>query len=164
MFFRDQVAQSGAVPEPLDGLTLEIGGRQLSIVEVGQTDISPSTVVHIPELDVAVAGDAVYNEMHAMLGWSGPSGWERRLQSVDTIEKLDPKIIVCGHRNPESSYHEVTRMLDETQSYISDFAQGAQSLASAEELINLMESKYPDCGSRWTLHLSAQSWFSRRRA
>ena len=164
MFFRDQVAQPCAVPEPLDGLTLEIGDHQLSIVEVGQTDVNPSTVVHIPELDVVVAGDAVYNKMHSMLGLSGPSGWERRLQSVDTIEKLDPKIIVCGHRKPESSDHEVSRMLDETRSYISDFARGAQSLDSADELIDLMEWKYPDFGSRWTLHLSAQSWFSRRRA
>jgi glyoxylase-like metal-dependent hydrolase (beta-lactamase superfamily II) len=162
--FGDRVAKPTAVPEPLDGLSLELEGYELQIVEVGQGDIRPSTVVHIPAIETVVAGDVVYNQIHAMLGLSGPSGWERWLQSLDVIEKLDPKMIVCGHRKPESSDREASRMLDETRSYISDFAQGAQSLDNAEELINLMKSKYPDFGNRWTLHFSAQSWFSRKQA
>jgi glyoxylase-like metal-dependent hydrolase (beta-lactamase superfamily II) len=162
--FGDRVAKPTAVPEPLDGLSLELEGYELQIVEVGQGDIRPSTVVHIPAIETVVAGDVVYNQIHAMLGLSGPSGWERWLQSLDAIEKLDPKMIVCGHRKPESSDREASRMLDETRSYISDFAQGAQSLDNAEELINLMKSKYPDFGNRWTLHFSAQSWFSRKQA
>jgi glyoxylase-like metal-dependent hydrolase (beta-lactamase superfamily II) len=160
--FGDRVAKPTAVPEVLDGLTLELEGYELQIVEVGQGDIRPSTVVHIPAIDAVVAGDVVYNQIHAMLGLSGPSGWERWIKSIDAIEKLDPKMIVCGHRKPESSDRQVTRMLDETRSYISDFAQGALSLSSAEELIQLMKSKYPDFGNSWTLHFSAKSWFSRK--
>ena len=30
--------------------------------------------------------------------------------------------------------------------------------------LQLMKSKYPDFGNRWTLHFSAQSWFSRKPA
>ena len=162
--FGERVVKPTAVPETLDGLTIGLEGHELRIVEVGQGDIQPSTVVHIPDLDAVVAGDVVYNQIHAMLGLSGPSGWERWLQSLDAIEKLDPQVIVCGHRKPESSDREVTRMLDETRSYISDFAEGAQRLDSADELVELMKSKYPDFGNRWTLHFSAQSWFSRKRA
>ena len=162
--FGDRVAKPTAVPEPLDGLTIELEGYELQIVEVGQGDIRPSTVVHVPAIETVAAGDVVYNQIHAMLGLSGPSGWDGWLQSLDTIEKLDPQMIVCGHRKPESSDREVRRMLDETRSYISDFAEAAQSLDSAEELISLMKSKYSDFGNRWTLHFSAQSWFSRNRA
>ncbi|MDT5051535.1 MAG: hypothetical protein QOG75_7463 [Mycobacterium sp.] len=162
--FGDRVVKPTAVPEALNGLTLELEGHELQIVEVGQGDIRPSTVVHIPAIGAVVAGDVVYNQIHAMLGLSGPSGWERWLQSVDSIEKLAPRTIVCGHRKPESSDREVTRMLDETRSYISDFAQAAQSLGNAEELVRVMKSKYPDFGNPWTLHFSAQSWFSRKQA
>ena len=98
--FGERVAKPTAVPETLDGLTIELEGHELRIVEVGQGDIQPSTVVHIPDLDAVVAGDVVYNQIHAMLGLSGPSGWERWIQSLDAIEKLDPQVIVCGHRNP----------------------------------------------------------------
>jgi len=161
--FGDRVAKPTAVPEALDRLTLELEGYELQIVEVGQGDIRPSTVVHIPAIEAVVAGDVVYNQIHAMLGLSGPSGWERWIQSVDAIEKLAPGMIVCGHKKPESSDREVTRMLDETRSYISDFADGAQSLDSPEELIQLMKSKYPDFGNTWTLHFSANAWYSRNR-
>jgi len=160
--FGDRVVKPTAVPEALNGLTLELEGYELRIVEVGQGDIRPSTVVHIPAIDAVVAGDVVYNQIHAMLGLSGPREWERWIQSVDVVEKLSPQMIVCGHKKPESSDREVDRMLDETRTYISDFAEGAQSLNSAEELIGLMKSKYPDFGNSWTLHFSAQSWFSRK--
>ena len=161
--FGERVAQPTSVPETLDGLTIELPGHELQIVEVGQGDIQPSTVVHIPDLDAVVAGDVVYNQIHAMLGLSGPKGWKRWLQSLDAIEKLDAQVIVCGHRKPESSDREVSRMLDETRSYITAFAEGAQRLDSADELVQLMRSKYPDFGNRWTLHFSAESWFSRKR-
>jgi glyoxylase-like metal-dependent hydrolase (beta-lactamase superfamily II) len=162
--FGDRVAKPTAVPETLDGLTIELEGHELQIVEVGQGDIQPSTVLHVPDLDAVVAGDVVYNQIHAMLGLSGPSGWKRWLQSLDAIEKLSPQMIVAGHRKPESSDYEAGRMLDQTRSYISDFAEGAQRLDSADELIDLMKSKYPDFGNRWTLHFSAQSWFSKKQA
>jgi glyoxylase-like metal-dependent hydrolase (beta-lactamase superfamily II) len=160
--FGDRVVKPTAVPEALNGLTLELEGYELRIVEVGQGDIRPSTVVHIPAIEAVVAGDVVYNQIHAMLGLSGPREWERWIQSVDAVEKLSPQMIVCGHKKPESSDRDVDRMLDETRTYISDFAEGAQSLNSAEELIGLMKSKYPDFGNNWTLHFSAQSWFSRK--
>jgi glyoxylase-like metal-dependent hydrolase (beta-lactamase superfamily II) len=160
--FGDRVVKPTAVPEALNGLTLELEGYELRIAEVGQGDIRPSTVVHIPAIEAVVAGDVVYNQIHAMLGLSGPREWERWIQSVDAVEKLSPQMIVCGHKKPESSDREVDRMLDETRTYISDFAEGAQSLNSAEELIGLMKSKYPDFGNNWTLHFSAQSWFSRK--
>ncbi len=161
--FGDRVAKPTAVPETLDGLSFELEGHELQIVEVGQGDIQPSTVVHIPDLDAVVAGDVVYNQIHAMLGLSGPKGWERWLQSLDAIEKLSARMIVAGHRKPESSDYEANRMLDETRSYITDFADGAQRFDDAEELVNSMKSKYPDFGNRWTLHFSAQSWFSRKK-
>ena len=162
--FGDRVAKPTAVPEALNGLTLELEDYELRVVEVGQGDIRPSTVVHIPAIDAVVAGDVVYNQIHAMLGLSGPREWERWIQSVDAVEKLSPQMIVCGHKKPESSDREVGRMLDETRTYISDFAEGAQSLNSAEELVGLMKSKYPDFGNNWTLHFSANSWFSRKGA
>jgi glyoxylase-like metal-dependent hydrolase (beta-lactamase superfamily II) len=161
--FGERVAKPTAVPEILDGLTIELEGHELRIVEVGQGDIQPSTVVHIPDLDAVVAGDVVYNQIHAMLGLSGPSGWQRWLHSLDVIEKLGARTIVAGHRKAESSDHEASRMLDETRSYIGDFADGAQRFDTADELVALMKSNYPDFGNRWTLHFSAQSWFARKR-
>jgi glyoxylase-like metal-dependent hydrolase (beta-lactamase superfamily II) len=162
--FGDRVVKPTAMPEALDGLTLELEGSEIRIVEVGQGDIAPSTVVHVPAIDTVVAGDVVYNQIHAMLGLSGPTEWERWIQSVDAVEKLSPQMIVAGHKQPQSSDHEVSRMLDETRSYIGDFAQAAGSSGSANELVDVMKSKYPGFGNSWTLHFSAQAWFSQQQA
>ena len=62
--FGDRVVKPTAVPEALNGLTLEMEGYELRIVEVGQGDIRPSTVVHIPAIEAVVAGDVVYNQIH----------------------------------------------------------------------------------------------------
>jgi glyoxylase-like metal-dependent hydrolase (beta-lactamase superfamily II) len=163
-WFGDRVVDPTVIPDVLDGSDIELDGAELRIIEVGQGDIAPSTVVHVPAIDAVVTGDVVYNQIHAMLGLSGPDEWERWIQSVDTIEKLSPKMVVAGHKRPESSDAEVTRMLDQTRSYISDFADGARTAGSAEELIERMTSKYPDFGNPWTLRFSAKSWFASRPA
>lgn len=49
--FGERVVKPTAVAETLDGLAIELEGHELRIVEVGQGDIRPSTVVHMPDLD-----------------------------------------------------------------------------------------------------------------
>jgi glyoxylase-like metal-dependent hydrolase (beta-lactamase superfamily II) len=153
--FGDRVVDPTAIPELLDGSELGLEGAELRIVEVGQGDIAPSTVVHVPAIDTVVTGDVVYNQIHAMLAFGGPLEWQRWIDSVDTIEMLSPEMVVAGHKRPDSSDREGSRMLDETRGYIRDFA---------DELVKMMKSKYPDFGNEWTLRFSAHSWFSSHHA
>ena len=162
--FGDRVAKPTAVPEPLDGLTIELEGYELQIVEVGQGDIRPSTVVHIPAIEAVVAGDVVYNQIHAMLGLSGPSGWEAGFRVWTPSRSWTPQMIVCGHKKPESSDRDATSDAGRNPLLYQRFRARAQSADSADELIGLMKSKYPDFGNRWTLHFSATAWFSRKQA
>ena len=37
------------------------------IVEVGHTDTDDTTVLHVPDLDLVVAGDVIYNGVHMYL-------------------------------------------------------------------------------------------------
>src|SRR4051794_6652873 len=48
-----------AVTVPDNRLTLE--GHDLVIIEVGHTDSDDTTVLHVPDLGLVVAGDAIYN-------------------------------------------------------------------------------------------------------
>jgi glyoxylase-like metal-dependent hydrolase (beta-lactamase superfamily II)/phenylpyruvate tautomerase PptA (4-oxalocrotonate tautomerase family) len=162
--FGERLVDPTAIPEVLERKQGELEGAEVRVVDVGQGDIAPSTVVHVPAIDTVVAGDVVYNQIHAMLAFGGPKEWERWIHSVDTVEKLAPRMVVAGHKRPDSSDWEVSRMLDETRSYISDFAGAARTAGSADELISMMTSKYPDFGNQWTLQFSAQSWFAGQSA
>ena len=54
-----------AVTVPDNRFTLE--GHDLVIIEVGHSDTDESTVLHVPDLGLVVAGDVIYNGVHQYL-------------------------------------------------------------------------------------------------
>jgi glyoxylase-like metal-dependent hydrolase (beta-lactamase superfamily II) len=155
MMFGDACVPAGPVPDPLDGHTLYVDGSPLKIIEVKQADIHPTTIVHIPEIDVVVAGDSVYNEMHPMLALSTPDEWPDWLETIDIVERLRPKMIVAGHRRTDGDDYAVDTMIAETRAYLLDFIAAAEVAQDADELIGILTARYPYHGNPWTLQFSA---------
>jgi glyoxylase-like metal-dependent hydrolase (beta-lactamase superfamily II) len=162
--FGDAAVKPTVLPEPMADDVIDLEGTELRAIEVGQGDIRPSTVVHVPAIDTVVSGDVVYNQIHAMLGLSGPEEWQDWIKSVNRVEQLKPTTIVAGHKKPEASDQDVAAMLDDTRSYIADFAELARTAQDEDELVAGMLAKYPAFGNPWTLKFSARAWFSRERA
>ena len=164
MLFGDTCVMAGPVPEPIEGDTLYVDGSPLHIIEVKQADIHPTSIVHIPEIDVVVAGDSIYNEIHPMLGLSTPDEWQDWLETVDTVEKLRPRMIVSGHRRPDGDDYAVETMIAQTRAYIQDFAAASKVAKDAAELVATMVEKYPHHGNVWTLLYSAGEAIAKRDA
>ena len=162
--FGDAAVKPTVLPEPMAADVIELEGAELRVIEVGQGDIRPSTVLHVPAIDTVVAGDVIYNQIHAMLGLSGPDDWRDWIASVNQVERLRPATIVAGHKKPEASDQAVEEMIDGTRSYISDFAEAAQSAKDADELVAMILAKYETLGNPWMLKFSARAWFARDRA
>src|SRR5215472_15633586 len=59
-----------AVAEPLERPTFELEGHELTAVDVGYTDTDHTSVLHVPDIGLVVAGDAAYNDVHVHLGES----------------------------------------------------------------------------------------------
>jgi hypothetical protein len=72
-YFGDAVSRVTSRPSPLDRDFIDLEGHELRVIEVGQGDIAPSAVLHIPSLDAVIAGDVAYNQIHQMLGFEGPA-------------------------------------------------------------------------------------------
>ena len=155
--FGDTVATATSRPSRLDGDVIVLEAHELRVIEVGQGDIAPSAVLHIPSLDAVIAGDVAYNQIHQMLALGGPAEWDKWIESVDTIERLHPRIVVAGHKKPEARDDEAEKILNGTRSYIRDFAKAARSTGTVEELVGAMRSKYPDHGNLTTLLFSARA-------
>jgi len=164
MLFGDTCVMAGPVPEPIEGDTLYVDGSPLHIIEVKQADIHPTSIVHIPEIDVVVAGDSIYNEIHPMLGLSTPDEWQDWLETIDTVEKLRPRMIVSGHRRPDGDDYAVETMIAQTRAYIQDFAAASKVAKDAAELVATMVEKYPHHGNVWTLLYSAGEAIAKRDA
>src|SRR3954452_445520 len=87
-----------AVPVPDNRFALE--GQELVIVEVGATDSADTTVLHVPDLDLVVAGDVIYNGVHMYLAQT-VGGFEPWRNAIERVEALGAKHIVAGHQNHE---------------------------------------------------------------
>ena len=69
-----------------EGLSLE--GHALIPGEVGHSD--GTTVLGVPSLKLAVAGDVDYNNVHPALSNSAGGGLDAWRRALDQVEALDP--------------------------------------------------------------------------
>lgn len=153
----------GELPEPLDG-ALMLEGHELRPIHVGQSDLNPSSVLHVPSIAAVVAGDVVYNGIHQFLALGGPTEWAAWIENIDRVEALQPSILVAGHRLPDADDRNVAGILDDSRAYIRDFADVFASADSAQDVISAMREKYPDRGNPTMLAFSAMGAFARRDA
>jgi glyoxylase-like metal-dependent hydrolase (beta-lactamase superfamily II) len=130
-----------AVTVPGNRFTLE--GHDLAIVEVGSTDSADTTVLHIPDLALVVAGDVIYNGVHmylaqgAVVGGFGP--WR---EAIDQVQALEPRHIVCGHQNRELD-DDAGRTIAETRQYLDDADELLGTEDTAVAFFNAKIERYP---------------------
>src|SRR5262249_25822441 len=85
----------------VDERGFELDGVALLPVEVGHTDTDATTMLHVPEMSLLVAGDVVYNGVHPYLTESGGvTGIDEWLAALDTAENLTPGPVIGGARGP----------------------------------------------------------------
>jgi glyoxylase-like metal-dependent hydrolase (beta-lactamase superfamily II) len=149
--FPGQIQQDVAVAEPLSDPGVELEGNKLVAVEVGHSDTDNTTVLHVPSIDLVVAGDVVYNDVHLYFAESNHDKRMEWLRALDIIDALHPRAVVAGHKRvgrPDDP-----KIIDETRVYIRDFDRLAKNTSTADELYEQMLSLYPDRvnpGSLWS--------------
>ena len=74
-------------------------GHDLVIVDVGHTDSDDTSVLHVPDLGLVVAGDVIYNGVHMYLAQSAVGGFGPWRDAIGKVEALGPRHIV--YRPPE---------------------------------------------------------------
>jgi glyoxylase-like metal-dependent hydrolase (beta-lactamase superfamily II) len=156
-WFAGKALDCTVLPEPLDGDVITLDGHELRAIEVGQADIAPSTILHVPAIDAVVAGDVVYNGVHQMLALSGPEDWPRWIASVDKIAALEPRIVVAGHKQPELPDDDTQMIVDGTRSYIRAFTEELADTDDARGLVARMQERFPEHINPSALVLSARA-------
>jgi glyoxylase-like metal-dependent hydrolase (beta-lactamase superfamily II) len=127
-------------PVPVDGF--EIEGHHLVPVEVGHTDTDNTTVLHVPSIDLVVAGDAAYNGVHQYLLESADGGVEAWLDAIEKIAALRPSAVVAGHKNKDLP--DDPAILEQTRDYLLDAQRLLAEKPSPHRYFDQMVSLYPD--------------------
>jgi cyclase len=77
-----------------DTLLLEVGGRELELIEVGPAHTRGDALVHVPDARTAFSGDVLFVESTPVM-WAGPV--ENWVAALDRLLGLDVDTIVPGH-------------------------------------------------------------------
>jgi glyoxylase-like metal-dependent hydrolase (beta-lactamase superfamily II) len=114
--FPGQIPETPVVarPVPQDGILLD--GQLLRPIEVGHSDTDDSTVLHVPSIDLVVAGDVIYNNVHQYLAESAGGGLRAWLRAVEEVEALHPRHVVAGHKDDRRPDDPV--IVAETRAYL----------------------------------------------
>ena len=160
--FDDLALPGDELPAALEEDVLWLEGHELRAIDVGQSDIAPSSVLHVPSLGAVVAGDVVYNGIHQVLALGGPEEWSAWIESIDRVERLEPRIVIAGHKLPDAPDDDVAGILDGSRAYIRDFAAAFASAGSADDVVATMSEKHPGRGNPTALMFSAMGAMARR--
>ncbi len=153
--FPGQIPDRLVIAEELKGKVIDLEGRDLVVVEVGHTDTDNTTCLHVPSIGLVVAGDAAYNDVHLHLGESNAQTRREWIAALDTIESLQPRAVIAGHKRPGND--DSPRIIEETRQYIRDFDRLAETTTTARELYDQMLSLYPDRVNSSRLWASARA-------
>jgi glyoxylase-like metal-dependent hydrolase (beta-lactamase superfamily II) len=152
--FDGKLPEDLAFPKPLDGHTIDLEGHELVVVELGHTDTDQTSCVHVPDVGLVVAGDAVYNDVHLYLAESDRQGRRDWIAALDTIESLHPRSVIAGHQRV--GRHDGPEIIEETRQYIRDFDQIAETTSTAQDLYDQVIALHPDRINPDALWISAQ--------
>ena len=121
---------------------IDLEGHELRIVRAGQSDTVDTTFVHVPDLDLVVSGDIVYNEVHPFLVGTSVekrAGWR---YSLDLIAELSPSTVIAGHKRPGAP--NTPAAIEATRRYIELFDEVLATGASAVEVFEAVLAEHAD--------------------
>jgi glyoxylase-like metal-dependent hydrolase (beta-lactamase superfamily II) len=127
----------------VDERGFELDGVALVPVEVGHTDTDATTMLHVPEVGLLVAGDVVYNGVHLYLAESGGvTGIDEWLAALDRAEALNPATVIAGHKDPRA--FDNPSQIQATRRYLTDARGLLESSESAEVFYEAMLRLHPN--------------------
>lgn len=129
-------------PKAYDKPIFELEGKRLEILGPMQGDHHHATAIWIPSLATLVAGDIVFHGIHVWLGEATPAQRDDWLQSLDTLAKLKPKVVIAGHKLPQLAND--ASALQYTRDYIVEFGKLAKQSKTSAELSAAMQKRFPD--------------------
>ncbi len=159
--FPKQIEWPQCLPEATDDRILYLEGEELRLVEVNHGDTDAATFVHVPCLDLVVAGDIVYNDVHQYLAEStSVEAREVWKEAIRQIGELRPHIVISGHKRPGAV--DSAANLEATIDYIDTFGDFLSKARDGKDLFNRIVKAYPHRINPFMAWWSASAAFATR--
>ena len=154
-FFPGQLTGKPLAPAPLAGTAVPVGASMATVIPVGTTDTGHSSVVHVPGLNLVVAGDVIYNQTHMWMMGSTPDSRASWMRALDDVAALEADTVIAGHRDPSAVDDDARRQIGECRRYLADFEAALERSSTPAELIDRMMASYTYLANPYTLWVAA---------
>jgi glyoxylase-like metal-dependent hydrolase (beta-lactamase superfamily II) len=148
------------LPQLLDTDTMDLEGKELRVIRIGQADTAESTVLHVPSLAAVVTGDLAYNGVHMMTAETGKPERAQWIANLDDVAALEPAFVVAGHKKVDNDND--PKIIGESQQYLRDFTRIAAEESTTAGIVARMVERYPDWENLRTLWHSARTATKRK--
>ena len=140
--FPGQIPDTPVLAEPIPAQGFRLEGNPVVAVETGHTDTDKTTVLHVPDIGLVVAGDVAYNGVHQYILEGGGGGLKEWLRALDRVAGLHSRAVVAGHKNKNRP--DDPAILDETRRYLQDVIRLLDDKPTARQFFDQMIALYPD--------------------
>lgn len=139
------LADSIVTPTPLPSNQLTVDGEKIEIIPdlTGDVITGVNSVVWIPSIATVLAGDVVFNTVHAWLGSSDTTSRAAWRKSLARIAALHPKVVVAGHKKDVAA-PDMPNVVDVMDRYLADFDSLRKVLPNPPALYQAMLARYPN--------------------
>ena len=143
---------------PANNLTFDLEGHILEAVPVGHSDTDNSTFLWVPDLQLAVAGDVVYNGAYQYMPQTLTAPLRQDwVNAIRKIKSFNPGSVVTGHKLPSAL--DGAWNLDLTISYIEVWGQLVAEAKDAVDMFDKVRAKDPNKTGIFVLWLSCLAQF-----
>jgi glyoxylase-like metal-dependent hydrolase (beta-lactamase superfamily II) len=128
--------------EKFDGDFIKFEGTQIEILKNFQGDTDENTILWIPGQRILIAGDVVFNNVHAYTAESDSRARAKWLNSINIIKGLKPSVVIPGHSEAGAPL-DANSALDFTENYLLAFEEELKKAKDPDSLIDAMKARFP---------------------
>ncbi len=151
------MADSLVHPTVLPTTHFTVDGERVDVIPdlTGDVVIPTNSLLWIPSLRAALAGDIVFNGVHPWLGSSSEASRAAWRAALKRIADLKPLVVVAGHKR-DISAADSPASLAFMDAYLTDFDALRKTSADGAALRDAMLAKYSNLGVPMLLAYGAQ--------
>jgi glyoxylase-like metal-dependent hydrolase (beta-lactamase superfamily II) len=130
------------VIEKFDGNFIEFESSKIEVLKNIQGDTDENTMLWIPGQRILIAGDVVFNNVHAYTTESDSNARAKWLNSINEIRELKPSVVIPGHSKVGAPL-DASTAVDFTENYLLAFEEELKKAKDPDGLIDAMRERFP---------------------
>jgi glyoxylase-like metal-dependent hydrolase (beta-lactamase superfamily II) len=128
--------------EKFDGDSIKFEGSEIEVLKNIQGDTDENTMLWIPEQQILITGDVLFNNMHVYTAETDIRARGQWLNSLNKIRELKPSVVIPGHSKVGAPL-DASTAIDFTENYLLAFDDELKKAKDPDSLISAMKERFP---------------------